>query len=60
MEQNFMVCISEIATSHVCGLRKTRHDSDRKLCFSNQKSNWKHNVIYSGCQVVEWLQWGRR
>ena len=54
--------ISEIATSHVYRLKKTRNESDRaKIAnFLNQKSENTRCYIFCECQVVEWLQWGRR
>ena len=54
--------ISEIATSHVYRLKKTRNESDRaKIAnFLNQKSKNTRCYIFCECQVVEWLQWGRR
>ena len=51
--------VSEIATSHVYRLKKTRNEGDLKSrVFQSRK--WGHSAIYSECRVVEWLQWGRR
>ena len=44
--------ISEMATSHICRLKKIREEGDQKSRFSNQEG--EGNVIYSECQVVEW------
>ena len=55
--------ISEISTSHVYRLKKTRNEGDQKLrifLIKSLKREWGHSAIYSEFQVVELLQWGRR
>ena len=49
--------ISEIGTSHIYRLKKTRNEGDQKLCFFNQES--EGTVLYilsikwlSGCSQV--------
>ena len=47
--------ISEIATSHVYRLKKTRNEGDQKShVFLIKRCG--HSVINSECQMVEWLQ----
>ena len=47
--------ISEIATSHVYRLKKTRNESDLKSRFVLIKRVRIQCYIYSECPVVEWL-----
>ena len=51
--------VSEISTSHVYRLKKTRNEGDWKFHIFLIK-RVRTQCLYSECQVVEWLQWGRR
>ena len=56
--------LSEIAT--VCGNNFIFSHKDYKwgwskiVCCFNEKSEWGHNVMCSGYEVADLLQWGRR
>ena len=62
-EMSFECCkepihpISEIATSDVSILKIVGTRVIKNHMF---RKKWRHNVTYSGCQVIKWLQWGRR
>ena len=48
--------ISEMATSHVCGIKRLEMRVIKIRVFFLSRE-WGRNVIYSECQVFEWLQW---
>ena len=48
--------ISEMKTSHICGLKRLEMRVIKFQVFFLSRE-WGHNVIYSECQVFEWLQW---
>ena len=48
--------ISEMKTSHICGLKRLEMRVIKFQVFLLSRE-WGHNVIYSECQVFEWLQW---
>ena len=50
--------ISEIKT-YVWRLKRLETWLTKNQVFLYSRE-WEHNVIYSGCQVVEWLTWVRR
>ena len=48
--------ISEMKTSHICGLKRLEMRVIKFQVFFLSRE-WGHNVIYSECQVFEWMQW---
>ena len=48
--------ISEMKTSLICGLKRLEMRVIKFQVFFLSRE-WGHNVIYSECQVFEWLQW---